>query len=309
MTTISSPPDSLVCGVDDSSHAAAVVVLAADLAARLGLRLRLVHSPSTDVYLVGQPRRAALNRGASLLASFGAQSDDDHIVEIGDPTDVLAAVISEDAALAVVGSRGRGPTRAAVLGSVSSALAHRSPCPLVVVPPGAQVQLAAAPAIVCGLDGSTAAVRALRSAAALARALDGHLVALHVRNSALTMGMPSVAGHRQPFVEPLDTARAAIAVVEQPLAELDPDVRTVMRIESGNAAQCLARVAADAGHAIIVVGSHGRGPLRSALLGSVSLRLAATAPVPVMIVPPTAAAISDRFLQNTAFAAPALRTR
>jgi nucleotide-binding universal stress UspA family protein len=39
---------------------------------------------------------------------------------------------------------------------------------------------------------------------------------------------------------------------------------------------------------MIAVGSRGRGPVRRALLGSVSARLAATAPCPVLVVPETA---------------------
>jgi hypothetical protein len=39
---------------------------------------------------------------------------------------------------------------------------------------------------------------------------------------------------------------------------------------------------------MIAVGSRGHGPVRRALLGSVSAALAATAPCPVLIVPPTA---------------------
>jgi nucleotide-binding universal stress UspA family protein len=286
MNTIDTRAQSLVCGVDDSSHAAVVVALASGLADRLGLRLRLVHSPSPDVFLVGDRRRDALRRGESLLASFGAQVGDGHLVQIGDPAHVLAAVLSEAPALAVVGSRGRGPARAALLGGVSSALSRCSPCPLIVVPPHAKTDLAASPTIICGLDGSTAAVDALHSAAALARALDGRLVALHVRSDALGMWSPAATGHQPPFVEPLDAARAAVAVVERPLAAFDPGVQTVMRIESGNPAECLSRAAAQVGQAMIVVGSHGHGPLRAALLGSVSSRLAATARVPVMIVPP-----------------------
>jgi len=41
---------------------------------------------------------------------------------------------------------------------------------------------------------------------------------------------------------------------------------------------------------LIAVGSRGRGALSAAVLGSVSGALAATAPVPVLVVPPTASA-------------------
>ena len=48
---------------------------------------------------------------------------------------VLSA-ISADADLLLCGSRGYGPIRAVLVGGVSSALAHRCACPLLVVPRG-----------------------------------------------------------------------------------------------------------------------------------------------------------------------------
>jgi nucleotide-binding universal stress UspA family protein len=39
---------------------------------------------------------------------------------------------------------------------------------------------------------------------------------------------------------------------------------------------------------LLVVGSRGRGPIRQAFLGSVSAALAASAPCPVLVVPPSA---------------------
>ena len=302
MSTHSGEPRSIVCGVDCTPHAATVAALAATLADQLGLHLRLVHSASPDVVLDEERRQAAVGRGRSLLASFGTHNAE-QIVRFGHPAAVLADAVNDDTALVVVGSRGHGAVRAALLGSVSRSLARCAPCPVIVVPPNANVDLTAQPTIVCGLDGSTAAINALRTAAELAQALGGHLVALHVRAATPTQLAPSIGGpDHQPFVEPLDAARAAIALVERPVADLDPGVPTTMRIESGNPAARLAHVAADVGHAILVVGSHRHGLLRSALLGSVSLRLAATAPVPVMIVPPTAASTNDRSPQLDGFA-------
>jgi hypothetical protein len=56
-------------------------------------------------------------------------------VHVGDCT---RRAVEHDAALLVVGSRGRGAMRAAVLGSVSSALAATAPLPVLVVPPAAR---------------------------------------------------------------------------------------------------------------------------------------------------------------------------
>ena len=63
----------------------------------------------------------------------------------GRPAEILAG-ISGDADLLLCGSRGYGPVRAVLLGGVSSALAHRCACPLLVVPRGHSAGLAAAPA-------------------------------------------------------------------------------------------------------------------------------------------------------------------
>ena len=89
-------------------------------------------------------------------------------------TELVAACADGD--LLVVGSRGRGPLKGLVLGSVSRACLAHAPCPVVVVRP----QPEKAPPrgrVIVGVDGSDHSRRALRVAADEAR-LRG--VALHV---------------------------------------------------------------------------------------------------------------------------------
>jgi nucleotide-binding universal stress UspA family protein len=84
-------------------------------------------------------------------------------------------------------------------------------------------------------------------------------------------------------VNSLRAVRVAGAVAETSRLEL---VR--VRCDHGNPVETLRqRAPADEGE-VIVVGSRGRGALRGALLGSISGALAATAPVPVLVVPRTA---------------------
>jgi nucleotide-binding universal stress UspA family protein len=274
----------LVCGVDDSPHAMDVVDFARALAERLQLRLRLVHSVHPDGFLAGEPRIDALRRGDDLLDGLGAT--DDRVVALGEPAELLLETMRESALMAVVGSRGRGPGRVALLGSVSNAVIHDAPCPVIVVPPGAAVELDDDPAVVCGVDGSAGSDVALEHAAALASALGGRLMAVHVRPDALTPHATSLMPGRQPFGGSIDNARAATITVQHPLAQVDdPDLPVGTRIENGPVAARLAAVAAGEPSAILVVGTRGQGPVRSAIFGSVSARLAASAPVPVMIVP------------------------
>jgi nucleotide-binding universal stress UspA family protein len=59
------------------------------------------------------------------------------------------------------------------------------------------------------------------------------------------------------------------------------------RIEVGDVAGTICRVAADLHADVIVVGSHGRGAIERILLGSVSEQVVRHAPCPVLVVRPT----------------------
>jgi nucleotide-binding universal stress UspA family protein len=278
-------PATVVCGVDASPHAAEAAAFARSLAERLGLRLRLVHSARADVFLAGEPRDDALRQGEALLDALGAgDCAGDRVVALGDPIGLLLQALDDGAALGVVGSRGRGAGRAALLGSVSNAIAHASPCPVFIVPPEAAIAIGDEPTVVCGIDGSPAADAALEHAGILAQALGGRLVAVHVRADAPAPRATSLMPGRQPLGGPIEGPRAATLTMERPLAHLDLDVPIDTLVVTGSAAERLAAVAAGEESAIIVVGTRGHGPFRSAVFGSVSARLAADAPVPVMVV-------------------------
>jgi nucleotide-binding universal stress UspA family protein len=275
----------IVCGLDDSVQAAAVAGVAQALARRLGVRLRVVHSVHPDTFLAGEERRDALRRGEELLDVLvpddGATN---RVVELGDPGALLLSAIDDQTELVVVGSRGRGPARAAVLGSVSHTLAAESPCPVVVVPQQAVLAIPPHPTVVCGVDGSGAGDAALKRAASLARALDGRLVAVHVRAAALLPHATSLMPGRQPFSGPVDQAFDAMTMLERSLTELAVDVPSDVRVETGYPAARLSAVAAQEHATMVVVGSHRRGGVRAAVFGSVSSRLATACSVPVMLV-------------------------
>ena len=74
--------------------------------------------------------------GTFVLICFGDERrGDGREVRLGQPAVVLAEVAADcDAEPIVVGSRGRGAWRSAALGSVSSEVARRAPCPVMIVP-------------------------------------------------------------------------------------------------------------------------------------------------------------------------------
>jgi nucleotide-binding universal stress UspA family protein len=119
--------------------------------------------------------------------------------------------------------------------------------------------------ILCAVDDSEAASRVFDVARGLADALAGELVAMHA------IGVVS---------QPLDQVAASIRSRLSGTG-MAPDIRLVQ----GSPAGAIMETADSEGAELIVVGSRGRGSLRSAALGSVSQELAARALCPVVIVP------------------------
>ena len=143
---------SILCGVDGSQHARLALRHAARLADGLGVRLIVAHVvqlplPSPRVgptagQLTGIPVDALLHAGEAILESLLDEEDIGDVerrVLLGFPGDRLADLADDEAAdLIVVGSRGRGAVKAALLGSVSTDLIGVARCPVLVVPPRAE---------------------------------------------------------------------------------------------------------------------------------------------------------------------------
>jgi len=167
-----------------------------------------------------------------------------------------------DVAVLAVGSRGLTGVRA-VLGSVSDAAVHYSSVPVLVVPHpllSAQRGAAATGPVVVGVDGSDCAQRALTTAASLFK--ERRLIAATAGDVAHTGEIELPVKGDAVTVEPEGVFTSARAI-----------------------AAALARLAAERGAALIVVGSRGRSAHREILLGSVAMAVLHHAGMPVMVVP------------------------
>jgi nucleotide-binding universal stress UspA family protein len=267
---------SIICGVDDSPAARSAAQVAAALARALDHKLVLVHVaddpptfPYRDSRLRELQRRDALRRADELLWSIAATLPEVVVetwVHLGVPVGGLVVACDEAAAeLAVVGSRGRGSVAAAVLGSVSTTFASVAPCPVVIVQSSDTahrfITRGLRSPIVCGVDDSSGAIRAVRLALGLADRFGLELRPIHV----------DADGTWQ----------------DAPLGP-PPGHHPGLEVYGGDPVDVLGEQALESDACLMVVGSRGRGALRAAALGSVSRDLALTAPVPVLVVPPTA---------------------
>jgi nucleotide-binding universal stress UspA family protein len=146
----------VVCGVDGSADSHGALEVAARLADRLGLRLVVAHvaEPAYVPYAAAAPFGGMAGRYAVVeemeTQQEAAETLLEHVVGIagvpdaerralvGLPAERLADLADEEEAeLIVVGSRGRGAFKAALLGSVSTSLVGVARCPVLIVPPGA----------------------------------------------------------------------------------------------------------------------------------------------------------------------------
>jgi len=90
------------------------------------------------------------------------------------------------------------------------------------------------------------------------------------------------------------SAELGFSEAEEAFNSLPPELVSAdadREVRLGQPAVVLADVAAASAAEMIVVGSRGRGPWRSAALGSVSAEVTRLAPCPVMVVPEPAATV------------------
>lgn len=141
--------------------------------------------------------------------------------------------------------------------------------------------------IVAAIDFSETSDDALRVACELAATHDSELHLLHVIPDARQQAWSVEA----PGLDFSALQAESIADAEQRLASralpiTTPLPRVVRRVIAGlPAAREIAQYAASHGADLIVVGTHGYGPVRRLVLGSVADRVVRLAPCPVLTVP------------------------
>src|SRR5579875_2941365 len=121
--------------------------------------------------------------------------------------------------------------------------------------------------IVWATDGSEAADQALDFATRMAAESGGEILAVHC----IEMTLPGKASGRYPvFADEQEMEQKIARQVKDISAHGVPAHMHVTRTDAGQAAHAIANVVREQQGEVIVVGTHGRGPMAGLLLGSVT---------------------------------------
>src|SRR4051812_26519969 len=137
--------------------------------------------------------------------------------------------------------------------------------------------------VLCGVDDSRGGREAVVTAAAIAQRLEAPLICIHVATHGPKHPYGDVASRER-------NRRVAFRKGQELLIEVTAaaggDGGPGYRVRFGRPAERLVTTAFAEDAQMLVVGSRGRSPRTTALLGSVARELISLAPCPVLIVPP-----------------------
>jgi nucleotide-binding universal stress UspA family protein len=204
--------------------------------------------------------------------------------------EILLQTSRLSADLVVMGSHGRTGFNRLFLGSVAEKTLRTSTVPVLIVPPHADDVVPAGRdpfrSVICAVDFSRDAARALEYAASLAQHAGGRLTMMHsvepvpVAHGPVVGTNFDVAGYEQALET---SARTELKKLTPPPAA--PGSQTEMVVTRGKAYREILRVATECQADLIVLGVHGRNAVDRLVFGSTTEHVVRRATCPVLAVP------------------------
>jgi len=290
----------IVCPVDFSPISKRALDHAAVIARWYEAELVVLHVVPFMPTLFGFP--AAVNTAAVAAADAdavipeltrfveqaeAAVSATETIVRSGSPAaEILRYAAESEADLLVLGTHGRTGFERFMVGSVTEKVLRKAPCPVLSVPPHCegQPERPVFGRILCGADFSEASDHASGYALSLAQEANGQLTLLHVVD-----WMPDKNLAKYPAFDPAAYREVVMREARRQLEALVPEearnwCEPDLRISCGKPYREILRIAAEDQADLIVLGTHGRGPIDRMLFGSTTQHVVRQALCPVLTV-------------------------
>ena len=290
-------PTKILLATDGSEDATLAGQLALEIAAKTGSELHIVHVLGVPTLVevaewepVEQAKRQAqafLDRQVEQIKAGGVRVVESYLRRGRPPAEIVRLSEELGVGLIIVGSRGLGAVRRALMGSVSHAVVRHAHCPVLVARPAGEegAPVSFLDRILVATDGSKEAALAFEMAVGLATRLGSEL---HL----VTVGGEyhpgyEISGHPALLEETRrELEREARQLLDQQVKTIEEAGASVadahLAIEGRPEAE-IVRVGEEVGAGLIVLGSRGRGPLRRALLGTVSDSVVRLAHCPVLV--------------------------
>jgi nucleotide-binding universal stress UspA family protein len=292
-------PTKILLTTDGSEDAELATNTAVNLAQETGSELHVIHvlalpldthdpssfEPEVRQQLEARARRSLEEETGTIKASGGAV-EGSHL-RVGRPDAEIVAMAEEiGAGLIVMGGRGVGGIRRALMGSVSDSVVRHAHCPVMVVR-GEPVSFPTK--ILLATDGSKDAELAATTAADLAKSASSEVHVVSV--------FPGTA-YVHPSLEvrfPEAAERLRREAREERQEMLDEQVKRIQKaggdvaqthIRTGRTAEEIVALAEEMDAGLVVMGSRGLGGIRRAWMGSVSSEVVPHAHCPVLVVRP-----------------------
>lgn len=288
MDTSALPSGCIVVGVDGSEHSDAAVDWAATQATLEGRPLAVVHcmspeSPWNGLGLDYAYYRDAVDASARQVLARATDRARTHTgLEVvaarglDDPRDDLV-VVSERAAMLVLGSRGRGPVARLLLGSVSASVSRHARCPVVVTRTGAPPSTR----VVVAVDGRPECRGVVELGFRLASVRGLPLSVVHCFwDVAVAEGRTGAVGADEPG---LDDLRLLVAESVAGFGSTHPDVPVTVELDRDLVDRAL--TGESRASDLVVVGHQPRHGIGRFVHGAVSLAVLERAAGPVVVVP------------------------
>lgn len=274
------PAGTVVVGVDGSASARTALCWATDQAISERRPLTLVCAVSSLDDADGQ---SVLEQARLEVSGQPAEVEVHELLIVADPREALLQ-LSRQAALVVVGSRGRGPVRSLLLGSVGVAVSKHASCPVIVVRPGRPGLVRHG--VLVGIDGSETSLGVLEFAFRQASFRGLPLTVIHTFVDSIAYG--NTSGVPVPFtvdvrLSDLDEEQRVVAEATSGMQEKYPDVHVNTEVSRGLPAERLLQEASRMN--LVVVGHHAGGAASALLHGSVAMSVVEHATCPVALVP------------------------
>lgn len=278
------PVHTILFPTDLSENAQQAFPLACSLARDCGARIVVLHvvpPPTVQDPLLALDNRKEYHKNLwqSLRQMQPPDSDVhvEHRLESGDAApEILQIAQRIKAGLIVIGTQGRTGLGRLLVGSIAEQVLRGATCPVLAVKKGAVV--AKIQTILFPTDLSEASESALGVAFSLAQDYHARLIVLHVASP----------GHPVPYSEferMLQQSAGYRRELEAKLRQCQkPSCNAEFRVEEGDPAEQILRVAQETPCDLIVMGTHGRTGISRLLMGSVAEKALRNASCPILLV-------------------------